>query len=54
MIDASTTRPGRMLYIHKPTNRAIGMVQAMVNVPQEEPGTVCEHPDGKVYDRLLR
>src|SRR3954467_2986986 len=39
-IDASTVFPGRSLYIHRPTSRAIGIVQAMVNVPQEEPGTM--------------
>src|SRR4051794_10115255 len=39
-IDASTVLPGRSLYIQRPTSRAIGIVQAMVNVPQEEPGTM--------------
>src|SRR5690348_13225257 len=46
--DASATRPGRMRYIHRPTNRAIGTVQAMVNVPHELPGTICLDPAGRV------
>src|SRR5262245_13342741 len=37
--DASTTRPLRILYIYRPTNKAMGIVQAIVNVPQELPGT---------------
>src|SRR4051812_15743298 len=44
--DASTTLPGRSLYIHRPTSRAIGIVQAMVNVPQEEPETRRTEPGG--------
>ncbi len=39
MSDASTTFPGRILYMYRPTNKAMGIVQAMVNVPQYEPGT---------------
>ena len=39
--------PLRMRYIHRPTNRAIGIVQAMVNVPQELPGTTWTHPAGR-------
>jgi hypothetical protein len=31
--------PGRILYIHKPTSSAIGIVQAIVKVPHELPGT---------------
>ena len=27
--------------MYRPTNSAIGMVQAMVKVPQELPGTIC-------------
>src|SRR3954453_19806489 len=37
--DASTTLPGRSLYIHRPTSKAMGIVQAIVNVPHDEPGT---------------
>ncbi len=48
MTDASTTRPGRMRYIHSPTSSAIGIVQAMVNVPHELPGTTCVQPAGSV------
>src|SRR5690242_11838380 len=40
MMEASTVFPGRNLYIHRPTSRAIGIVQAIVKVPQEEPGTM--------------
>ena len=47
MIDASITRPGRILYMYRPTNSAIGIVQAMVNVPQEEPGTRRTAPAGR-------
>ncbi len=32
--------------MYSPTNRAIGMVQAMVNVPHELPGTTCTQPAG--------
>ncbi len=35
MSDASTTFPLRMRYMHRPTNSAIGIVQAMVNVPHD-------------------
>src|SRR6476620_3298201 len=45
-IDASTVFPGRTLYIHRPTSRAIGIVQAIVNVPHEEPGTMRAEPVG--------
>src|SRR5437764_262600 len=37
--DASTTFPLRNRYMYQPTNSAIGIVQAMVNVPHELPGT---------------
>src|SRR3954452_24109075 len=37
--DASTVFPGRNLDMYQPTNSAIGIVQAIVNVPQELPGT---------------
>src|SRR5260370_40066309 len=39
MSDASTTRPLRILYIHRPTKSAMGIVHAIVNVPHELPGT---------------
>src|SRR5215217_6327334 len=39
MIEASTTWPGRILYMYRPTSNAIGIVQAIVKVPQELPGT---------------
>src|SRR3954471_10203308 len=45
-IDASTTLPGRRRYIHRPTSRAMGIVQAMVNVPQDEPETRRTAPGG--------
>src|SRR4051794_18331588 len=45
-IDASTTLPGRSRYIHRPTSRAMGIVQAIVNVPQDEPGTRRTDPAG--------
>src|SRR4051794_40338030 len=45
-IDASTTLPGRSLYIHRPTSRAMGIVQAMVNVPHDEPETRRTEPAG--------
>jgi hypothetical protein len=32
--------------MYKPTNSAIGIVQAMVNVPQDEPGTRRDAPAG--------
>ena len=47
MSDASTTLPLRMRYMYRPTNRAIGIVQAMVNVPHELPGTTCLQPCGQ-------
>src|SRR3954453_2273029 len=37
--EASTTFPLRNRYMYQPTNSAIGIVQAMVNVPHELPGT---------------
>src|SRR3954464_15713573 len=37
--EASTTLPLRNRYMYQPTNRAIGIVQAIVNVPHELPGT---------------
>src|SRR5262245_22112863 len=46
--DASTTRPLRKRYMYSPTRSAIGTVQAIVNVPQELPGTACETPPGNV------
>src|SRR6266849_10938481 len=46
--DASTTCPRRILYMYRPTKKAIGMVQAMVNVPQDDPGTTCLHLAGSV------
>ena len=46
MTDASTTRPLRILYMYSPTNSAIGIVQAMVNVPHELPGIACRTPSG--------
>ena len=49
--DASTTCPLRIRYMYKPTKSAIGMVQAMVNVPQELPLTICLHPAGRVTPR---
>src|SRR5437879_10634950 len=45
--DASRTRPLRMRYMYRPTNRAMGMVQAMVKVPQDEPGTTWAQPAGR-------
>src|SRR3954470_13962671 len=44
---ASTTSPLRKRYMYQPTNRAIGMVQAIVNVPQELPGTSRLAPSGR-------
>ncbi len=32
--------------MYKPTNRAMGMVQAMVKMPHDEPGTSCTQPSG--------
>src|SRR2546425_9329887 len=34
MTDASATRPGRILYIHRPVSRAAGIVTRIVNIPQ--------------------
>src|ERR1019366_2007037 len=48
MADASTTRPLRKRYIQKLTNSAIGIVQAMVKVPQELPGMTCTQPSPNV------
>src|SRR3954447_12607044 len=45
--EASTTFPLRKRYMYQPTNRAIGMVQAIVNVPQELPGTSRLAPSGR-------
>ncbi len=47
MSDASPMRPLRMRYIHRPTNSAMGMVQAMVNRPQDEPGITQDDPSGR-------
>src|SRR5687768_4816728 len=44
--DASMTRPLRILYMYSPTNSAIGIVQAIVNVPHAEPGTRRTAPGG--------
>ena len=41
-------RPGRSLCIHRPTSKAIGIVQAMVNAPHDDPGTTCLVPAGSV------
>src|SRR5579883_1176675 len=49
MSDASTTRPGRRRYMYSPTRSATGIVQAMVNVPQELPGTSWTEPAGRMY-----
>src|SRR4051812_30933301 len=49
MRDASTTCPGRILYMYRPTNSAIGIVSAMVNVPHELPGTTRTASGGKMY-----
>src|SRR5262245_7121251 len=46
--DASMTRPLRILYMYRPTNRAIGMVQKIVNVPHDDPGTGSTVPAGRV------
>src|SRR5262252_7988047 len=48
MSDASRIFPLRILYMYQPTNSAIGIVQAMVNVPQELPGTSCVTPADSV------
>src|SRR3954447_23393095 len=45
--DASTTFPLRKRYMYQPTNRAIGMVQAMGNAPHELPGTSRLAPSGR-------
>src|SRR4051812_32113484 len=49
--DASTTRPLRNRYMYQPTNRAIGIVQAIVNVPHELPGTSRLAPAGRTQPR---
>src|SRR4051794_41859378 len=54
MSDASTTRPFRILYMYRPTNSAIGMVQAMVNVPQDEPGTSRTAPAVSLVESLAQ
>jgi hypothetical protein len=46
MIEASTTFPFRNRYMYQPTSSAIGIVQAIVNVPQELPGTSRLAPAG--------
>src|SRR5262249_21701154 len=46
--DASRIFPRRNLYIYRPTNSAIGIVQAIVNVPHELPGTANTAPAGNV------
>src|SRR5476651_373323 len=51
MIEASTTRPLRSLYMYSPMNSAIGTVHAIVNVPQELPGTAWVTPAGRVISR---
>src|SRR3954454_22236519 len=45
--DAATTYPLRKRYMYQPTNRAIGIVQAIVNVPHELPGTSRFAPSGR-------
>src|SRR4051794_6425604 len=45
--EASTTLPLRNRYMYQPTNSAIGIVQAMVNVPHELPGTSRLAPLGR-------
>ncbi len=49
--EASTTCPLRSTYMYQPTNKAIGTVQAMVNVPHELPATACMAPAGSVIVR---
>src|SRR6478736_1759041 len=46
--EASRILPLRSLYMYSPTKSAIGIVQAIVNVPQELPGTSCVTPAGSV------
>ena len=46
--EACTTAPGRIRYMYSPTKSAIGIVQAIVNVPHEEPGTSTSQPSGSV------
>src|SRR5438270_827852 len=53
MTDASTTWPGRILYMYSPTNSAIGMVQAIVNVPHGLPGIARTPSLGKVVVKAL-
>ena len=45
--DASTTRPLRSRYMYQPTNKAIGIVHAIVNMPQELPGITNSLFSGK-------
>ena len=47
MSDASTTFPLRNRYMYQPTNSAIGIVQAIVNVPHELPGTSRRASSGR-------
>lgn len=47
MREASKIFPRRSLYMYKPTNNAMGIVQAIVKVPQELPGTACLMPEGR-------
>src|SRR5262245_52642463 len=47
--DACTTAPLLMRYMYRPTNSAIGIVQAIVKVPHDEPGTSTSHPGGRMY-----
>src|SRR5262249_61544741 len=47
MSEASTMAPLRILYMYRPTKSAMGMVRAMVKVPQDEPGTTCTQPAGR-------
>src|SRR4051794_24946089 len=51
--EASTTFPLRNRYMYQPTARAIGTVQAIVNVPQELPGTSRIDPLGSVMPPAL-
>src|SRR5262249_5787779 len=46
--EASITCPLRMRYIQRPTKSAMGIVQAMVNVPQLLPGMTWTLPLGNV------
>jgi hypothetical protein len=51
MSDASTMCPFRITYIQSPTNRAMGMVQAMVKVPHELPRIRRTEPAGSGNSR---